>query len=335
MKKALFYTKKGGKLQCTLCPKICTISKNKVGFCSVRKNIKNELFSLVYANPISVALDPIEKKPLYHFLPGTPSLSIGTVGCNLDCKQCQNWTIARGLPNQLPEYELQPEELIEKAIESGCKSIAYTYNEPTVFYEYVLDTAKLARKNGIKNVIVSNGFINEEPLKKWCKYIDAANIDLKGSDKFYKTTTTGWLGPVQNTLKILKKNNIWLEITNLIIPTLNDKEQDINDLCNWIKENIGGNVPLHFSSFRPCYKLTHLGTTPKETLIKAKSIAKKVGLNYIYIGNITTEKHNNTYCHKCNKLLIKRDCFKVQENNLKENKCTCKVTIPGKWNDKV
>ena len=334
MKEALFYKRKDSKIQCTLCPKICIIPESKIGFCSVRKNIKNKLYSLVYAKPVSVAIDPIEKKPLYHFLPNSTSLSIGTIGCNLECKQCQNWEIARAEPNNIPNQQMSPEEVVQKALESNCKSISYTYNDPIVFYEYVLDTAKLARKNKLKNIIVSNGFINEEPLKKWCRYIDAANIDLKGSDKFYKSTTTGWIEPVHNTLKILKKNNIWLEITNLIIPTLNDKENDIKDLCNWIKENIGSSTPLHFSAFHPCYKLLNLGRTPPATLIKAKAMAKEVGIDYVYIGNIKTEQ-NNTYCHKCNKLLIERDYFQIQQNNLKNNKCTCKVTIPGIWNQRI
>jgi|TARA_B100001971_G_C18240646_1_gene570618 pyruvate formate lyase activating enzyme len=331
MKEALYYKKKKNKLQCVLCPKNCIISDNGVGFCGVRKNIKNKIYSLVYNKPVSIAVDPIEKKPLYHFLPSSVSLSIGTVGCNLTCKHCQNWEIARALPGILPEYGISPKELVEKAIENNCKSISYTYNEPTVFYEYVLDTAKLARKKGIKNIIVSNGFINEEPLKGWCKYIDAANIDLKGSDRFYRDITTAWLKPVQDTLKILKEKKVWLEITNLIIPTLNDKPKEIENMCKWIKDNLGIDVPLHLSAFHPCYKLNHLPKTSPKTLFKARSIAKKAGLTHVYIGNVHSDKENNTYCPKCNKLLIKREWFEVRQNKIVENKCSCGKEIAGVW----
>jgi len=332
MKEALYYEKKDNKLQCHLCPRNCVIAIDKAGFCRVRKNIKNKLYSMVYAKPISAHIDPIEKKPLYHFLPGTKALSIGTVGCNLACKHCQNWEMSQAFPGDFPEYDLPPALIVEEAIKTGCKSISYTYNEPTIFYEYALDTAKIAKKKGIKNTIVSNGFINEEPLKQWCKYIDGANIDLKSiDDKFYRKITSAWVEPVLNTLKILKENNVWFEITNLIIPTLNDNLKDIEKLCNWVKNNLGVNNPIHFTAFYPCYKLTNLPRTSPDILKKAYNTAKKTGINYVYIGNVFADKEGNTYCPKCGELLIERSFFEVLQNNITHSKCSCGNKIPGVW----
>jgi len=332
MKEALYYKTVKGNIQCVLCPRDCIIKENNIGFCGVRKNIKNKLYSLVYAQPVSVAIDPIEKKPLYHFLPGSRSFSIGTVGCNLRCKHCQNWEISQAKPGQYPSSTLEPEEIVEKAIKNNCKSISYTYNEPTVFYEYALDTAKLAKKRGIKNVIVSNGFINEEPLIEWCKYMDAANIDLKGNDSFYRKVTTAWLEPVQNTLNLLKEKKVWFEITNLIIPTLNDSLRDIEIMCKWIKENLGISYPLHFTAFYPCYQLSSLPPAPADMLVKAKNIAGKMGFEYAYIGNVLADKDSNTYCQKCRKLLIERSYFDVYQKNIKNGKCSfCGERIAGIW----
>ncbi len=330
MKEALYYKKSKNYVHCVLCPRNCVIKESNLGFCGVRKNIKNKLYSLVYAKPVSVAIDPVEKKPLYHFLPGTKSFSIGTVGCNLKCKHCQNWQTSQAKPDQYPTPTLEPKQIVEEAIKNNCKSISYTYNEPTIFYEYVLDTAKLAKKKGIKNVIVSNGFINEEPLTEWCDYIDAANIDLKGNDRFYRKITTAWLEPIQNTLKLLKEKKVWFEITNLIIPTLNDDTKDIEDICTWINKNLGTKYPLHFTAFYPCYNLLNMPPTPKETLVKARNIAKKIGLEYIYLGNILTDKYSNTHCPKCNKTLIERNYFEINNNNIKNGNCIfCGEKIDG------
>jgi len=265
-KKALYWKKENGKIRCNLCPQNCLISEEKVGFCGVRKNIKGKLISLVYAKPCSINLDPIEKKPLYHFLPGETALSIGTLGCNLKCVFCQNWEISRANPE---EYNLEtktPKEIIELVKESKAKIIAYTYTEPTIFYEYMLDIAKLARKEGIKNVIVSNGFIQEKPLKELIKFIDAANIDLKAfDDNFYKKNCLGRLGPILRTLKILKESGVWIEITNLIIPGKNDDMKKIEEMCKWIKNELGEDIPIHFSRFFPMYKLNYIKSTPIET----------------------------------------------------------------------
>ncbi|MDD5253544.1 MAG: AmmeMemoRadiSam system radical SAM enzyme [Candidatus Nanoarchaeia archaeon] len=285
MKQALFYTKKeNNKVQCNLCPNNCLIPENKIGSCRVRKNIKGILYSLVYAKPASINVDPIEKKPLYHFLPGTKVLSFGTFGCNFHCLNCQNYNISQNLVEDIPE--VKPEEIIKLAKKYKTPSIAYTYTEPTIFYEYMLDTAKLAKKNKIKNVVVSNGYINQEPLKEIIKYIDAFNIDLKSiNEDFYKKICFGKLKPVLETLKTIKKYKKHLEITFLVIPTKNDNLKEVEKMCKWIKTNLGKGTPLHISRFFPCYKLNNLEPTPLETLRNIKQIAKKYLVN-VHIGNV-------------------------------------------------
>ena len=256
MKEALCYEKlENDKVKCSLCPKNCIIVEGKLGFCNARKNANGKLYTMVYGNLSSIAIDPVEKKPLYHFLPGTDIFSVGTFGCNLNCRHCQNFSISRALPPE--KYrETTPEQLIRSAIASGCSSIAYTYNEPIIFYEYVIDSSKLAKNKGIKNVIVSNGFVNEKPLRDLCKFIDGANIDLKAfNDEFYREVTFSRLQPVLDALKILHEEKVWLEITNLVIPGLNDDMKEIKQMCEWIKGNIGTEHPLHFTAFYPCYKL--------------------------------------------------------------------------------
>ncbi len=331
MKEASYYKKlEDGNVQCLLCPKKCVIKKDSYGFCNARKNIKGKLYSVVYSNPCAVHIDSIEKKPLYHFLPGSKALSIGTAGCNLDCRHCQNFTMSRAKPEEILTEKITPDEIIELAIKNNCKIISYTYNEPTVFFEYMLDCAKIAKKKGIKNMIVSNGFISEEPLKELCKYIDGANIDLKAfNNKFYKEICSAWLEPVLKSLKIIKQKNVWLEVTNLIIPTLNDNLKEIKKMCFWIKENLGTDIPLHFTGFYPCYKLLDLPGTSPEILKKARKIALKVGIKHSYVGNVFAAEENNTYCPKCGKLLIERSGFGIVKNNIKNNKCPCMEKISG------
>jgi pyruvate formate lyase activating enzyme len=334
MKEALFYKKtKEGMVQCQLCPHFCAIKKGERGKCGVRENKAGKLYSLIYSKPCSLAVDPIEKKPLYHFMPGQPILSIGTVGCNLKCKFCQNCEISQARPEQVYSRDIFPEEIIHEAKKQKIKMIAYTYNEPTIFYEYLLEIAKLAKKAGIKNVIVSNGFINPAPLRKLCRYIDAANIDLKGiEDDFYNKICGARVAPVLETLKILKKEKVWLEITNLIIPTLNDYEKDIKKLVDWVTENLGKESVLHFTAFYPQYKLAHLPPTSLKILENARKIALDAGLKYAYTGNIQDNEGDNTYCPKCNKLLIKRRLFSIIENNLSKGKCKyCHAKIDGVW----
>jgi len=288
MKEARYYERLDkNKVRCNICPRKCVIEEGERGFCKVRENKKGKLFSLVYAAPCAVNIDPIEKKPLFHFLSGTKTYSIGTAGCNLKCKFCQNWKISQAMPEDVPFIELSPEKAVKEAETRGCKSIAYTYTEPSIFYEYVLDTAKIAKKTGLKNVIVSNGFINQKPLKELCKYIDAASIDLKSfSDDFYKKYTGAWLKPVLETLKTLKKEKIWIEITNLIIPGLNENMDMIRKMCKWIKKELGEEVPLHFSRFFPNYLMKDIEPTKKKVLIKAKEIAEETGLKHVHLGNI-------------------------------------------------
>lgn len=333
MKEALYYKHLKNKIvQCQLCPKFCTLKPGEFGNCNARKNIRGKLYSLVYAKPCAIAIDPIEKKPLFHFMPGSKVYSIGTTGCNLHCKFCQNWTTSQTRPDESITHDLSPKQAVEEAINSGSKIIAYTYNEPIIFYEYVLDTAKLARKKGLKNIIVSNGFINQEPLKELIPYLDAANIDLKAFDNdFYKNICDAKPGPVLETIKTLHKNKVHLEITNLVIPTLNDNPKMINDMCEWIVKNIGKEVPLHFTAFYPCYKLTGIMPTQPKILINAGDIALKKGIKYVYVGNIAG-MDSNTNCPKCKKLLIQRNFYNITESNIINGKCKfCKQEINGVW----
>ncbi len=333
MKEAMHYKKlKNKSVQCFICPRKCIIKQNKYGFCRARKNENGTLYSMVYAAPCSVNIDPIEKKPLFHFLPGTTAYSIGTAGCNLRCKFCQNWQISQAMPDEVPFINLPPEKVVEEAINNNCKSIAYTYTEPVTFYEYVYDTTKLARKKGIKNMCVTNGFINQEPLKQLYKYIDAVNIDLKGfTDKYYREITGAWLQPVLDTIKTVHKMGVWLELTNLIIPGLNDDMKIIKKMCEWIKK-ISPNIPLHFSRFFPDYLMRDYPPTGENTLIKAAETAKKAGLNFVYIGNIRTKKDQKTRCSKCNKIIVDREWFMITENKLKNGKCyNCQTKVAGVW----
>ena len=331
MERARYYKiLKDDIIQCTLCPKFCTIRNNEIGDCEVRINKHGVLYSLVYAKPCSIAIDPIEKKPLYQFFPGSHIYSIGTVGCSLHCKFCQNFTTSQARPEDVPHISLEPKEAVKDAIANGCKSIAFTYNEPTIFFEYALDIMKIAKKARIKNVIVSDGFANPEPLKEWCKYLDAANIDLKAfNEKFYKEICDARLKPVLESLKILKENKVHIEITNLIIPGLNDNLEEIEEMSKWIKNNLG-NIPLHFSRFFPMYRMLDREPTPTKTLEKAANIAKKY-LDFVYIGNVQTEKMNNTYCPSCKKILIERIFYQIIQNKIKNGKCECDQEIPGVW----
>jgi len=303
------------------------------GRCRARENRKGELVTLVHGLPCAVHIDPIEKKPLFHFLPSTNVFSIATAGCNLRCKFCQNWQISQVPPEETYNYNLSPEELVRIAKEKKCPSIAYTYTEPVIFYEYMLDAAKLAKEAGIKNTMHSNGYINPEPLKELCKYLDAANIDLKGfTEEYYQEVCEGHLASVLQTLKTLKEEGVWLEITNLIVPTKNDDPETIRKMCIWIRDSLGTDVPIHFSRFWPMYKLKNLPPTPIETLEKARKIAMDVGLHHVYIGNIPGHAAENTYCPKCGKVLIKRIGYHILKNNIVNGKCKfCGQAIPGVW----
>jgi pyruvate formate lyase activating enzyme len=283
MKEALYYDKlEGERVCCFLCPHFCRIKEGGIGFCGVRKNIGGALFSLNYGRVASIALDPVEKKPLYRFHPGEYVLSAGTVGCNLSCLFCQNWSLSKEV--NAPTEAMTSEELIVKAKQLDSFGIAYTYNEPFIWYEFVVETAQKAREQGLKNVLVTNGYVTLEPLKKLLPYIDAMNIDIKSiRNEFYQKVCSGSVKEVLETIKT-SAQHCHVELTNLIIPTLNDSEKDITDLTDWIYENCGEAVPLHFSRYFPCYKMT-LPPTPKETLVRAEKIARKK-LKYVYLGNI-------------------------------------------------
>jgi pyruvate formate lyase activating enzyme len=332
LKEAMFYKKLNNKkVVCQLCPRNCIIDVNKRGFCRNRENRDGKLYSIVYGKPCSIGEEPIEKAPFFHFFPGSLRLTLATVSCNQRCKYCQNWQISQAKLEDVPYYEFSPEEIVKMAKKRNLKIICFTYTEPIVFYEYMYDIAKLAKKEGIKSCVVTGGYINPEPLESLCKVVDAIKVDLKGfNEDFYEKVCGSSLEPVLNALKIIKKNGVWLEIVNLVVPTLNDKEEEIRKMCQWIKENLGDEVPLHFTRFFPNYQLTSLPPTPISTLEKAYKIAKKVGLKYVYIGNVPGHPYENTYCPYCQKLLIKRMGFSVLENNIVDGSCKfCKRKIAG------
>ncbi|MCD4745974.1 MAG: AmmeMemoRadiSam system radical SAM enzyme [Bacteroidales bacterium] len=308
MKKSQYFKKLNNeKIQCQLCPHNCIINKGKNGICRVRKNISSELYSMNYGKVCSLHFDPIEKKPLYHFYPGRTIFSVGSVGCNLRCKFCQNWEISQTSVEDYPYLtDYSPEDIVKLATdESGNIGIAYTYNEPTVWYEFMLEIARLAKSKNLKNVMVTNAYINPEPLEELMPFIDAFSVDLKAfSENFYKEIVSAQLEPVKNTLKSINKKNKHLEITNLIIPGLNDDEKVFKKMINWIKDELGVNTVLHLSRYYPTYKMT-IESTSVSKLIKLFKIAKE-HLNFVYLGNVRTQEGQNTYCYKCGKLVINR-----------------------------
>ncbi|MGB9630197.1 MAG: AmmeMemoRadiSam system radical SAM enzyme [Thermodesulfobacteriota bacterium] len=320
-------------VQCQLCPRECVIKEGKRGFCRNRENQKGKLYSIIYGKPAVVDIGPIEKAPLYHFIPGHFRLCITCASCNLRCKHCQNWHLSQKSFEDLSHYSFTPYEIIKQAKNHNLFSISFTYTEPTVYYEYLYDISVIAKKNGLKTSIVSNGYINREPLLHLLNVLDAVKIDLKGfSEEFYKEVCSATLKPVLDSLLTVKKENVWLEIVNLVIPTLNDDHRMIEEMCRWVKNNLGEDTPLHFTRFSPNYKLTHLPPTPISTLESAYEIAKKYGLRYVYIGNVPGHIYNSTYCPTCNQRLIHRDHFDVFEINLVDGKCKfCNFPIEGRW----
>jgi len=335
LREALYYIKlsEEGLLQCQLCPRRWVLGEEQRGVCGVRINKEGKLYTLAYGNPCALHVDPVEKQPLFHMLPGSNNLSIAVAGCNLRCIFCQNHQLSRSRPDETTNYDLPPEEVVELALKYDCQAITYTYTEPTIFYEYVLDIAKLARKKGLKNLWISCGYTNPEPLRQLCPYLDGAAVSLKGfSDEIYQAIGAAQLSPILETIKVLKEEGIWLEIPYLVIPTLNDDLDEIRKMSLWVKENLGEETPLHFLRFSPAYKLIHLPPTPVETLEKARKVAQEVGLKYVYIGNVPGHPGQNTYCSHCKKLLIERKGFFITTNNIEEGKCKfCGETIPGEW----
>ncbi len=332
-KEGYHWVKLGKNVQCHVCPNMCILEPHDRSICRNKVHYEGKLYTLAYGNPCAVHIDPIEKKPLYHFLPSTPIFSIATAGCNLRCLNCQNWSISQSQPEETSNYDLMPEAVVKAAIQNNCISIAYTYSEPTAFYEYMYDTSKLASQWGLKNVWVTNGYINEEALRDLCKYLDAANIDLKSfKEEIYNELNAGQLKPILKTLEICRKENVWFEITNLVVPNWTDDLGMIKKMCNWLVKNNYDNYPLHFSRFFPMHKLTHLPPTPVATLNKAREIALDAGMKYVYIGNVPATDAQNTHCPKCGKIVIERKGYTIIQYNISNDACTfCGEKISGVW----
>jgi pyruvate formate lyase activating enzyme len=331
-KEALLYERLENKLaHCYLCAHQCKIAPSKFGFCGVRENVGGVLYTHAYGKVIAAHIDPIEKKPLYHFFPGTTSFSIATIGCNFRCGFCQNWQISQSTfrNGELGGEPLACKDIVKRARENGCKSISYTYTEPTIFFEYALETAKLAKAEGLYNNFVTNGYMTEECLEMAKPYLSAANVDLKFfRDESYRRVCSGSLQPVLGSIRKMHELGIWVEVTTLVVPDENDSDAELKDIADFIA-SVDKNMPWHISRFHPDYKFTDHRATPEETLRRAHDLGRKAGLNYIYIGNVYGFG-NDTYCHNCKKLLVQREIFSILENNIKDGKCAfCKALIPG------
>ena len=332
-KESPYYLVTAKGVKCQICPNNCVIREGAESICRTHVVKDDKLYSIAYGNPCSVHVDPIEKKPLFHYLPATQSFSIATAGCTFACLNCQNWEISQKSPRETENVDLMPEKVVEQAISKQCKSIAYTYSEPISFYEYTYDTAKIAKSKGIKNLLISNGFINEKPLRELCKVIDAANINLKSfNDETYSKLNGGSLQPILNTLKILKEEGVWLEITNLVVPGWTDKPEMILGMCQWLVKNGFQSNPLHFSRFFPIYKLKNLPYTPVDFLDRAREIALNCGIQYVYIGNVPGTPAENTFCPKCKKIIVERKGFTILSNKITNSACGfCGNKIAGVW----
>jgi len=334
-----------GRVQCDLCPRECKLHEGQQGLCFVRENQNNSIVLTTYGRSSGFCIDPIEKKPLNHFLPGTPVFSFGTAGCNLACKFCQNWDISKSREMQTLADAASPEKIAEVAAEYSCKSVAFTYNDPVIFHEYAIDVAQACRKKDIKTVAVTAGYINPEPRSEFFKWMDAANVDLKAfSERFYHKITGSHLEPVLETLKYIKhETDCWLETTTLIIPGENDSEKELTEMCEWIVENLGPDMPMHFSAFHPDFKMMDVPATPPATLTMARDIAMKAGVRYAYVGNVHNRDADSTWCHQCGELLIERDWYELGQWNLTANGCckSCGTRVagvfestPGSWGAK-
>ena len=332
-KVAMFQEETPRGIMCRICPNECVLKEGETSKCNNRRVKNSKLYTMAFGNPCSANIDPVEKKPVYHFLPGTRAYSIATAGCNLVCLNCQNWAISQTSPDKTRNYDLLPDKVVDEAIASNCLSIAYTYSEPVTFYEYTYETAVLARRAGIRNIMKSNGYINADPLKKLCSVIDAANIDLKSfNDSTYLRLTGGKLQPVLDSLKIYLNSGVWLEITNLVVPKWSDNIDEIAVMCKWLSENGFKDTPLHFSRFHPVYKLEQLPPTPVEILRNAAKVAKSEGLKYVYIGNVPGNEASDTRCPSCGTTVIARQGYRIALNNLSAGKCNnCGNEIRGVW----
>jgi len=319
-----------GRVQCDLCPRECKLHEGQRGLCFVRENLNNQIVLTTYGLSSGYCIDPIEKKPLNHFLPGTPVLSFGTAGCNLACKYCQNWDISKSREMHTLADEASPELIAQAAEQLNCRSVAYTYNDPVIFHEYAIDVAKACREKGIKSVAVTAGYVSPEPRKEFYEYMDAANVDLKAfTEEFYYKITGGHLQPVLDTLVYIKhETNVWLELTTLLIPGYNDSEEEINDMTKWVVKELGPDVPMHFTAFHPDWKMLDVPPTPLGTLTRARSIALNNGVRYAYTGNVHDVKGESTYCHHCGETLIGRDWYVLSTWNLDEHGACKKCGTP-------
>lgn len=320
-------------VKCTLCANQCYIHEGERGKCGARMNVEGELRSLVYGRPVSIHVDPIEKKPFFHFLPGVQAFSMATTGCPLSCSFCQNWEISQARPEDFPVNYVPPESIVTRTHKREAPVIAFTYNEATVFSEYLLDIADIAREQGLRSALISCGFMNPEPLTEMCGALDAIKIDLKGlSEDFYHNVCSAELQPVLHSIKQIAKSGVHLEIVNLVVPTLNDSEAMLTDLADWIISEVGPDVPVHYTRFHPDYKLQNLPPTPVATLERARQIAMDKGIHYAFVGNVPGHPGNNTYCPNCGEIVIKRSGFFVLENHVQDGKCGyCQHPIAGVW----
>lgn len=323
----------GDKVECQVCPRKCRIADQERGFCGNKENRGGRYYTLVHSRACAVQVDPIEKKPFFHFLPGSFSFSIAAAGCNMECQFCQNWQIAQFRPEQIRSVFLPPEEVVRRAKETSCQSIAYTYSEPVSFYEYMFDTAVEGQKQGVRSVVVTNGYINEEPLRRLCDHVAAVKVDLKAfTESFYKEICRGELKPVKETLIRLNRWKIWTEIVVLLVPGQNDKPAEIREMAKWVREELSPDVPLHFTRFHPAYRMQDLPPTPVATLERCAAIGKEEGLHFVYIGNVPGHSDENTRCPACNQIVISRKGFGILNKNLREGRCGfCGVPIPGIW----
>jgi len=331
---ARFYKKLANqKIRCELCPRQCTMEDKQRGYCGVRENRGGVFYSLVHSRVCAAHVDPVEKKPLFHYLPGTMAFSLATAGCNLNCKFCQNWEISQSRPEEIPAEYLPPQRVVELARQYGCPTIAFTYSEPVIFSEFLMDTADAGHEAGIRSLVVSNGFIGQEALQAAYGKMDAVKIDLKSfSESYYRDVVKGQLKPVLETLVTLRKMGKWTEIVYLVLPTLNDSDQEFRGLSNWIKANLGADVPLHFTQYHPEYLLKNLPVTPVATIERARAIAVAEGLHYVYIGNVPGHPAQNTYCPGCQRMLVERTGFTAIQTLIQKNRCPyCQQEIAGIW----
>jgi pyruvate formate lyase activating enzyme len=331
---ALFWDRlPDNRVKCRLCPRECEVADVERGYCGVRENQGGQYQTLVYGSLCSANMDPIEKKPLFHYQPGTAAFSVATTGCNIECKFCQNWQISQFRPEQVESVLVTPEQLVSACKSRGAPTIAYTYSEPVVFYEYMHDCAAAGRRQGIGSVMISNGYIREEPLRQLCRQLTGVKIDFKGfTEKFYAEQCNGELKPVMATLDVLKDIGIWFELVILIIPTLNDSPDETRQMARWVVQHLGPDVPMHFTRFHPTYRVTNLPATPVATLDQCRKIAMDAGVHYVYAGNVPLHPGENTYCHGCREELIQRVGFRIASNRIKDGKCPkCGARIPGVW----